>query len=465
MVPLLKRHEVQVLLAAGLSQSNVAGRTGVSLRTVKRIAREAPVTSLEAGRGAVGRPSKTEGFRAFVQATLEQESHLKSVELLRRARLKGYKGGKSAFYAMVRTVRPPKEDFTYRFEGLPGEFSQHDFGQVTVTYDDGQTEEIHFFASKLKWSRFVAVDLVPDQTAESVIRSMGHHLVAFGGVPLRCVFDRPKTIAVKWRSDGTVTQWNRLFGDAMVQLGFVAELCWPRSPRQKGSVENLVGWVKNSFFKQRRFVDREDLEQQLAEWLEEVNHTRPCRATNEIPETRRQQELERFRPLRIRPEELALREPIVVSPMATVRLDKHSYAMPPEAAGLSGTALLYEDRVVLRAGRHSVEHERDRGSGISCTAEQRGQRLAAVSGKRGRTYLKRQHLLDVGPEAERFLTELVHRRPWDWYPSVDQLHDLLDSYGPERLHDALGQAADANRISVDGVLEALFQPLMFASPA
>ena len=34
-----------------------------------------------------------------------------------------------------------------RFEGLAGEFSQHDFGQVVVTYVDGWRERLHFFAA------------------------------------------------------------------------------------------------------------------------------------------------------------------------------------------------------------------------------------------------------------------------------------------------------------------------------
>jgi transposase len=37
-------------------------------------------------------------------------------------------------------------------------------------------------------------------------------------------------------------------------------------PRKKGSVENLVGFVKSSFFKVRRFYDAEDLVQQRREW-------------------------------------------------------------------------------------------------------------------------------------------------------------------------------------------------------
>jgi transposase len=48
-----------------------------------------------------------------------------------------------------------------------------------------------------------------------------------------------------------------------IDYGFTIELCTPRSPEQKGSVENQVGWVK-SFFRARRFADLEhDLPRQL----------------------------------------------------------------------------------------------------------------------------------------------------------------------------------------------------------
>jgi hypothetical protein len=35
--------------------------------------------------------------------------------------------------------------------------------------------------------------------------------------------------------------------------------------------------------------------------------------------------------------------------------------------------------------------------------------VAAVSGKRGKRYLKRQQLLELGEPAIRYLTEIVHR--------------------------------------------------------
>jgi replication-associated recombination protein RarA len=47
----------------------------------------------------------------------------------------------------------------------------------------------------------------------------------------------------------------RTFAGVALDLGIGVEVCWPYRPQEQGSVENLVGWVKHSFFKQRRFLD------------------------------------------------------------------------------------------------------------------------------------------------------------------------------------------------------------------
>ena len=96
-----------------------------------------------------------------------------------------------------------------RFEGLPGEFSQHDFGQVKVRFFDGSCHKVHFFASRLKWSRWVEVTLVR-------ARSWRH-----------------------WRRDWEISIWNPTFAYAALELGFTAEVRWteprgalsPSSPR------------------------------------------------------------------------------------------------------------------------------------------------------------------------------------------------------------------------------------------
>ena len=125
------------------------------------------------------------------------------MELLHRARQAGYTGGKSALYALAQTLRTHVVTPLVRFEGLPGEFSQHDFGEVRVRYQDGTEEIVHFFASRLKYSRWAEVTLVPDEQVESLVRTLVDHLAAFGGVPLVAVFDRPEdggaAVGARWR--------------------------------------------------------------------------------------------------------------------------------------------------------------------------------------------------------------------------------------------------------------------------
>ncbi len=456
MLDMLKRHEIQVLRRAGHEVEETAKLAGVSARSVKRVAAEAPVvevdTEAERERRRIGRPSKAEPLRAFMAQTLAKEPDLLSVELLRRARLQGYQGGKSALYELVRSIRPERPRPVVRFEGLPGEFSQHDFGQVDVRFLSGEKKRVHFFASRLKYSRWVEVSLVENEQVEALARALVDHFECFGGVPLLAVFDRPKTVAISWGSDGAVTRWNATFASVALDLGMGIELCWPHRPQQKGSVENLVRWVKGSFFKQRRFLDQEDLRRQLKEWLVEVNTQRPSRATGVVPAERLLQERPRLRPLKVTPAGLALRFPVVVGPTAAVMHQGHSYSMPPDAIGISGTLFLLRDRVRIVAGRFEAVHPRLTGPhGHSSLPEHRAQQVAAVSGHRAKRYLQREHLLQLGPVALDYLTELTHRRPRVWVRDVDRLHQLLQAHGEGALRDALRRGLTEGTIGAEYV--------------
>jgi transposase len=131
---MLKRHEVEILLKAGHCKAEVARLTGVSLCSVKRIAQEGPVVHVddaaERAQRQVGRPSRVANFRKLILEILQQKPDLASLEILRRVREAGYQGGKTALYALVASLRPKSARPLVRFEGLPGEFSQHDFGEI-----------------------------------------------------------------------------------------------------------------------------------------------------------------------------------------------------------------------------------------------------------------------------------------------------------------------------------------------
>jgi transposase len=199
---MLDRFRVQTLGRSDLTREEIARSVDVSRRSVQRILHEPAIEGLAptptAKSRGVGRPSQVEAFREAVAAVLAEEPSLPTVEVLARLRLRGYTGQKSALYALVRRLRgkPKPEPPLVLFEGLAGEFSQHDFGHVDVDYADGSRERVHFFVSRLKFSRWTHVALVPDEKVEALVRALLAGFEAFGGVPLRSVFDNPKTIVV-----------------------------------------------------------------------------------------------------------------------------------------------------------------------------------------------------------------------------------------------------------------------------
>jgi transposase len=460
MLPLLKRHEIQVLLRAGHSHTDVATRTGASVDTVARVKREDDVKDVDDAAARrerrVGRPSKATPFAESVRAWLSEAPALPTQELLRRAMEAGYGGHKTAFYALVAGLRPPRMTPVVRFEGLPGEFSQHDFGHVEVTFVDGRKRRVHFFASRLKYSRFVAVTIVDDERVETIVRCLARDFVAFGGLPLMAVFDRPRTIVKKSGKGRDVEQFNATFAQAIVDIGVGVEMCAPRSGNQKGTVERLVGWVKSSFFKHRKFQDDADLHAQLAAWHVEVNTRTPSRATGVIPETRRQEELVRLRPIKVFPEKLALRIPIFVGPTAEVVFEGLPYSMEPEATLIAGTLFLYEDRLHIIAGRFESHHRRrNKGDPPAPLPEHRAAKIAAVHGKRAKLYEKRQQVLNLGPDALALLTEITHREPQLASRRVEELYELLESHGDDAMRDAIGRTVRTSKLTVAGVKRAL----------
>ncbi len=341
---MLDRHAVQALARAKVTARAIATQLGVSVRTVRRIVREAATGGDDAvphPSREVGRPRVTEAIRARVRALVLEDADRPPGEIGRLLRDEGIPLGLSTVYrvlAEVRTTIPAP--LLVRFEGVAGEYAQFDVGQVSVRLQDGSRRTVHFAAYRLKYSRWISVVLVPNERVEALIRSLLESFAASGGVPLRVVFDNPKTVVL--RHDAGRPVWNPVLAPVAIDYGFTIELCTPRQPQQKGAVENLVGFGKRALFRARRFLDLPtDLPQQLAEWLTDVNTTRPNRATKEIPVARLVAEQARRKPLVVAPPDYGLCVAVTVGPTAMVTHQAIRYAMPAAACGLPATLWLY----------------------------------------------------------------------------------------------------------------------------
>jgi transposase len=448
----LERYMVQKLRQAKLPVSEVSKLTGVSERTIGRIQQEPEVRAAnEEGlpkSRKVGRPSEIDAFEADIGQWLAEprkaeDGEMKGTEVLERIRAKGYKGGKSAVYEMVRRLRPPEAPVPIvRFEGLPGEFSQHDFGQRRVTYADGSQAVVRFFVSRLKYSRFVDVQVVENEQQETVVRSLLGAFAHFGGVPLMSVFDNMSTVVQSREvlDDGSVrVNWTQRFGQLAMDCGFIPLACYPYRPQQKGSVENLVGFVKSNFFCGRNFVDRADLEAQLHNWVNYVNTERVCDATGEIPQARLVRES--LKPCGHCAQTYAFKVSVVVRPTARVHYRGIEYSVPAATIGQTVTLHLQQSAVVIYLGERKLcEHPRIPENGRSSVQFDHAQELFRF--RRGKPYAQRQLLLDLDSSVEPYFTELVHRRPQGWEPDVEKIYELYQRIGRTDLLAAIALATE-----------------------
>jgi hypothetical protein len=111
------------------------------------------------------------------------------------------------------------------------------------------------------------------------------------------------------------------------------------------------------------------------------------------------------------------------------------------------------------AGRYEAIHRRLFGPPDKSTLpEHRAQRVAAVSGKRAKRYMQREHLLALGPQTLEYLTELTHRRPRVWVRDVERLHDLLQQHGDDALRAAFMRGLAEHAIGAEYIAHFLATP-------
>ena len=207
--------------------------------------------------------------------------------LLRELSELGYDGGYTAITDFLRDRRPPaSRRFEVRFETPPGDQAQVDFAQFQVVFTDepAVTRIVWLFSlvlgsSRLLWARFVL-----HQDLQTVLRC---HIAAFatlGGVPREILYDRMKTAVIGEAAEGGIV-YNRTLLDFARHYGFHPKACRPYRAKTKGKVERPFRYIREDFFLGRTFRNLDDLNAQLADWLE--TRGQPARARDHPPGGRR----------------------------------------------------------------------------------------------------------------------------------------------------------------------------------
>jgi transposase len=230
--------------------------------------------------------STVEPYRQIVEKLMDQGVEMAAIHR-RLVRNYGYTGSYTSVRRFVSGIKPKDKTAVARIETEPGAEAQVDFGSIGKIRDPKTWKErqSYCFVMTLSYSRHQYVEIVFDQKMETWISCHRKAFQSFAGVPKEIVVDNLKAAVIKTGLDDTIL--SEPYRQMARHYGFLIHPCRPRTPEHKGKVENGVHYVKRNFLAGGEFLDINDANRQVKEWVE-------CEAGLRTHGTTAEQPLKRF---------------------------------------------------------------------------------------------------------------------------------------------------------------------------
>ncbi len=423
------------------------------------------------------RHSQVDPYREQIERWLEEGLPVvRMLELVRSESEQPYTGSRSQFGEIVRRIRQERDQeqaarvVPIRFEGLPGEYLQVDWGEIRrFPFTQQPPGTRYFLACRLNTQgvpgRWSWVIWTHDMRQETLIRGLVDCFLALGFIPWVLVFDNLKTV-----TSGRDTSNQPLWTPALLQLAaefsFHPQACDPRAGNQKGSVESLVKWVKGNFLPGRIVTDDADLAAHTREWLTMAN-TRVSSATGLPPRDRVGEEVSTGGILPPTAADYGLLVPGQVAADATVAALGNRYSVPVAHVGAPVVVRLHRDRVrIFRDTALLADHARAADGGRerhpSCCAAgyPNPAHFAPLFDRkpRAQAMLYRDVLLRLGGPALTFLSMLSQRHRARLREEILAVYALYEQYGADALRAAMPLAVAAGTSGADALALLLTHP-------
>ena len=282
MLKVEKRFMIKDMHRKGVSISDIARATGHDRKTIRTIL-DGQVSPSPRKRKT--RAKKLDAFMPYLEKRIE-EGVLNCNKLFDELRKQGYQGGKSLIKNFTQPYREARrQEATVRFETLPGEQAQVDWGHFGFIDHHDHRRRLYGFVMTLGWSRVSYLEFTVSADAAWWLRCHVHALRYFGGVPWVVLHDNLKTAVLERDGEGTI-HWNPRYLDFADYYGFTPKACQPYRAQTKGKVESGIRYVRGNFWPGLKFVDLSDLNQQARDWLDTTANLRIHGTTGEVPFSR-----------------------------------------------------------------------------------------------------------------------------------------------------------------------------------
>jgi transposase len=429
----------------------IASTLGVHPDTVQRaIERDRFVRA-----GSQIRPSLLDPYKAFIMTTLEQYPRLRATRLYAMLHDRGFAGTAVQVRRYVRTVRPGARAEAYlRLDTMRAEQGQVDWGNFGPIQIGRARRSLSCFVLVLSWSRAVYAHFALDQTLESFLRGHVGAFSTLGGVPRILLYDNLKSVVLE--RVGEHIRFHPRVLELAGHYHFAPQPCAVARGNEKGRVERMIGFLRHSFFAARSFTSLEDLNAQLARWIDEVAHARPVPGDPDGRLVREAWDEERAHllPLPEHPFPCERVRSVASGKTPYIRFDGNDYSIPHTLIRRPLTLIATDTAVRLVDGATEVaRHARsyDQGQRLEDPAH-----LAALAREKRRAHelRGRDRLRQSCPRADAFLDALALRGE-ALAPQTLALLRLLDQYGAVAVDGALTEAVSRGAINAASVAHLL----------
>jgi transposase len=285
--------QVRALAADGVSQRQIAARLGINRRTVTRLAAASePPRYSRAPSGSMLDP-----LEPVIRRLLAEWPEIRAprvTEILREDY--GYVGSVDLVKRRLARLRPRATRPAQRTGYRPGQVLQVDWAEMpTRPRIAGRERRVYALVLSLPYSGASTAHFSFDMTIESFLEGHVRALDWLGGVPRECVYDNLRSAVA--RRDGDEVTWNARFVQLRGHYAFHATACTPATPREKGSVEGAVRYLKTGFWPARQFASLTELDERYGAWRDRIALPRQHATSRHVVAERLAHEREQLRPL------------------------------------------------------------------------------------------------------------------------------------------------------------------------
>lgn len=261
---------IKTLKQQGMTDTAIAEYLGIDRKTVSKYKNNFDSPKYERKKGK----TKLDEYKDYIEGRLSKYN-ITSVKLYEEIQKQGFTGKYGIVNLYVRkTKKKLKQEAVIRFETLPGEQAQVDWGFCGEIYDPEQKQfiKLNCFLMVLGFSRMKYIEFFPDASITSFLKGHNNAFKYFGGYTKEILYDNLKSVVIKRKIRAKDSDFNKKFMDFAGYYGINPILARPYKPNTKGKVENSVNYVKQNFLCGEEFKSLKEINNKALEWLSKVNN-------------------------------------------------------------------------------------------------------------------------------------------------------------------------------------------------